>query len=218
MPRYLLWHLCVRLTVCVGPPGWHRSECDGRSHSRMLSKGTHEGREGGEVREGGSHMANVHQEACYSLPYINASNKTTTGRASISLKTRRLRNPCSVLKFSLRPDVKMYSHISGSATVWWGKELCRKKRKKNTRHMNEIPSFKGNDLKALWCGQWFPSFLENTDSKATLHHSRGHYLLALIDGGEGLVFTCPLLTVICDCGKHISLVWILMIDVRQGRN
>lgn len=22
--------MCLRLTVCVGPPGWHRSECAGR--------------------------------------------------------------------------------------------------------------------------------------------------------------------------------------------
>lgn len=35
--------VCLRLTVCVGPLGWHRSECAGRSQGHMLSKRTHEG-------------------------------------------------------------------------------------------------------------------------------------------------------------------------------
>lgn len=69
------------------------------------------------------------------------------------------------------------------------------------------PVFQRELLKGTLMWSMVSVFLrKNSDSKATLHHRRGHYLLARIDGGDGLVFTCPLLTVICDCGKHISLV------------
>lgn len=35
--------VCLRLTVCAGPPGWHRSECAGPRCGHMLSERTHEG-------------------------------------------------------------------------------------------------------------------------------------------------------------------------------
>lgn len=102
-----------------------------------------------------------------------------------------------------RTGYKMYSHISGREAVWWEKLLHRKKRKKiiiyTVRHINSITSFRGDYLNVLSCGQWFLLFFLET------HWSERNFkpqnLLAFICGWEGLIFTCPLLTVICDCGK-----------------
>lgn len=142
-----------RLTVCVGLPGWHRSECAGRWRGHTLSKWTYEGQrwmgdgqmsqlcKDSKRRKGWrEEIVKVHIKSacCMSVCHMSVHNiKQPQAELAFPFKPggwgwggwwgRYLMFSCFHFK---RNGCKMYSHISDIEAVCWGKLLYTIKRKK----------------------------------------------------------------------------------------